>query len=375
MSSSKGYRPSARERQDILATQDAWDEFSKDNRRPNIEDEVIRQMNRIDPIFVLSRGIDSYRSIINLTTSVNPLPNMSTTSAAAQSNATFIDFERDLLPLLDSIANLTVDPPSLYMDLEGIDLGRHGSMSILSLYIAPTQKTYLIDIHRLGSAAFSITNNSGTTLKTVLESSTIPKVVFDIRNDSDALFSLFQISVDGIKDLQLMELASRTGSRKFLSGLSKCIEKERPISPAAKTEWRLTKECGPWLSKLRRPEQAFWRSKVRETTKDRIKLSQSSDYDGKSKRNAFGWSDQTIEDDMESWNDMIMMEALAGQYVMNENDDWVPRYTLKANDEFENFLLEGEEEEHDDDDYNWGNDTARDCIGWEDDMVKNGGFF
>ncbi len=46
-----------------------------------------------------------------------------------------------------------------------------------------------------------------------------------------------------------------------------------------------------------------------------------------------------------------------------------------ANDEFENFLLEGEEEEYDDDDYNWGNDTARDCIGWEDDMIKNGEFF
>ena len=170
------------------------------------------------------------------------LPNMSTTSA--QSNATFIDSNTDLLPLLDSIPNLTFNPPSLYIDLEGIDLGRHGSISILSLHIAPTQKTYLIDIHSLGRAAFSTTNNSGTSLKTILESSVIPKVVFDIRNDSDALFSLFQISVDGIKDLQLMELAYRTGSREFVSSLAKCIEKESPISAAAKTEWRLTKERG-----------------------------------------------------------------------------------------------------------------------------------
>jgi len=165
---------------------------------------------------------------------------MSTTSA--QSNVTFIDLEARLLPLLDSIANLAVDPPSLYIDLEGIALGRHGSISILSLYIAPTKKAYLIDIHSLGEAAFSTTTSSGTSLKTILESSTIPKVVFDIRNDSDALFSLFQISVDGIKDLQLIELASRTGSRKFVSGLAKCIEKESPISAAAKTEWRLAKD-------------------------------------------------------------------------------------------------------------------------------------
>lgn len=105
------------------------------------------------------------------------------------------------MPLLDSIANLATEPPSLYIDLEGIALGRCCSISIFSLYIAPTKETYLIDIYTLKEAAFSTTNNSGTSLKTVLESPTIPKVVFDMRNDSDALFSLFGVSVDGIKDL------------------------------------------------------------------------------------------------------------------------------------------------------------------------------
>ena len=32
-------------------------------------------------------------------------------------------------------------------------------------------------------------------------------------------------------------------------------------------------------------------------------------------------------------------------------------------------------EEQDDDDDDWGNDTARACMGWEDDMIKNGGLF
>ena len=75
---------------------------------------------------------------------MNSLPNMSATSA--QSNATIIDLEVDLLPLLDSI----VDPPSLYIDLEGSDLGHYDSISILSLHIAPTQRTYFIDIYALG---------------------------------------------------------------------------------------------------------------------------------------------------------------------------------------------------------------------------------
>jgi exonuclease 3'-5' domain-containing protein 1 len=39
-----------------------------------------------------------------------------------------------------------------------------------------------------------------------------------------------------------MELAYRTDSRKFVSGLGKCIEKESSISAVAKTEWCLTKE-------------------------------------------------------------------------------------------------------------------------------------
>ncbi|KAF2672683.1 domain-containing protein 1 [Microthyrium microscopicum] len=275
---------------------------------------------------------------------------MSTT--LAQSNVTFIDTEASLLPLLDSIANLGTNPPSLYIDLEGIALGRHGSISILSLYIAPTKNTYLIDIHSLGEAAFSTTIKSGTSLKTVLESSAIPKVVFDIRNDSDALFSLFQISVDGIKDLQLMELASRGRSRKFVSGLAKCIEKDSPISAVAKMEWRATKERGCQLfapekggsyevfnerplkpeimqyckqdvellpglygvynAKLRKRGQAFWRVQIRETTKDRIKQSQSPSYDGQSNSKAFGWDDDFIDSAIESWNDDIMMEAMGG---------------------------------------------------------------
>ena len=75
-----------------------------------------------------------------------------------------------------------------------------------------------------------------------MESPTIPKVVFDIRNHLDALFNLFQISVNGIKDLQLMELAYRTGLRKFVSNLAKYIVEESPISAAANTKWYLTKE-------------------------------------------------------------------------------------------------------------------------------------
>lgn len=47
-------------------------------------------------------------------------------------------------------------------------------------------------------------------LKSILESSMTPKVFFDVRTDSDALYGQFGIRLAGIIDLQLMEVASRS---------------------------------------------------------------------------------------------------------------------------------------------------------------------
>jgi exonuclease 3'-5' domain-containing protein 1 len=156
--------------------------------------------------------------------------------ALPQVGVVVVDSQTSLLSLLDKTSSLPIDPPSLYLDLEGIQLGRKGSISIISLYIAPTKMVYLIDIHVLGAAAFSITSNNSTSLKTILESAKISKVFFDIRNDSDVLFAPYQISVAGIKDLQLMELATRKGPIEFVSGLSKCIDKGLSLSDAMKAE-------------------------------------------------------------------------------------------------------------------------------------------
>jgi exonuclease 3'-5' domain-containing protein 1 len=112
-----------------------------------------------------------------------------------------VDSVTALLPLLDNIISLPVDPHSLYLNLEEIKLCRYGSISIISFYVPPTKKIYIIDIHRLSRTAFSTTNSNAASLQTILESPTISKVNFDIRNDSDALFSLYQIFADGVKVL------------------------------------------------------------------------------------------------------------------------------------------------------------------------------
>ncbi|KAJ5771461.1 uncharacterized protein N7511_003512 [Penicillium nucicola] len=269
----------------------------------------------------------------------------------------------ELPPLLDVLIGLPVDPPSLYFDLEGVNLGRAGSISLLLLHVIPRFATYIIDIHALGAAAFSTENNTGTSLKTILENPDIPKGIFDIRNDSDALYSHYGIRVNGIIDLQLLELATRDYSKDFLAGLAKCIQNNKSLSDSAKKTWHLAKEIGKRLfdpqlggryevfnerplkpeiliycrqdvellpslwelysCKLRVPTNGFWRSMVKEATKDRIKLSRSAGYDGQAKSKACGpWDSYIIEDSREAWNDDVIMCGVNEGMVLDQNDHW-----------------------------------------------------
>jgi exonuclease 3'-5' domain-containing protein 1 len=226
--------------------------------------------------------------------------------------------------LIDAMDNLPTSPPSLYMDLEGVYLSRLGSISILQVHVSPENRTYLIDIHTLGDKAFSTAGASGQTLKGILESDSIPKIFFDVRNDSDALFSHFRISLAGVEDIQLMELATRTYSRRYVKGLSKCIERDLTLTVSERKAWTETKEKGldlfaperggsyevfnarplskdvmlyciqdvHFMPKLWRYYSSKmtvgWAAKVRQATKERVALSQTAMYNGKGQYMALG---------------------------------------------------------------------------------------
>ena len=143
--------------------------------------------------------------------------------------------------------------PTMYIDLEGVDLCRNGSLSILTLLIdtgSTTTHINLIDVHVLGLQAFDTTGVKRRTLKDILQDEKIPKVFFDVRNDSDALFAHFGVALQGVHDIQLMESATRTttSSRKYLSGLAKCVE-ENPVYGIDRVSWKLAKEKGEQLFK------------------------------------------------------------------------------------------------------------------------------
>lgn len=238
--------------------------------------------------------------------------------------SSIIDTPADLASLLPTLKDLPAHPPSLYLDLEGTNLCRHGRISIIELFVLPQQHVYLIDVHVLGDEAFTTASPDGCTLKTILESPKIPKAFFDVRNDSDALCALFQIKLAGIQDIQLIENAARSSHRKYVNGLAKCIEKDASMTLAQKLVWKAVKEQGkklfdpqlggsyevfntrPMTEEIRKycvqdvlflpglwsaysaKLSTAWTEKVRKETLARVVLSQTVNYNGKGRHMALG---------------------------------------------------------------------------------------
>jgi exonuclease 3'-5' domain-containing protein 1 len=262
---------------------------------------------------------------VNITPTVSELAN-----SLQQSNlndnppSQFIDSCDSLRNLIGILSGLPTEPPSLYLDLEGVDLSRHGTISILQIYVSPKDHTYLIDVYSLREETFLTTGIGGQTLKAILESSAIPKVFFDVRNDSDALYAHFGVKLAGVQDIQLMELATRRFSKRYVNGLSRCIERDAEMTAIEKQIWKSVKERGQKLfdpgrggsyevfnvrplagditayciqdvrfmpklwagysSKLT-PQ---WATKVDKATKERVALSQSDTFNGKGGHMALG---------------------------------------------------------------------------------------
>ncbi|VBB73181.1 Putative protein of unknown function [Podospora comata] len=159
-------------------------------------------------------------------------------------NVTIVDTTDRLSALLDDLINLPTSPPSLYLDLEGEDLSRRGTIAILQIHVHPVNETYLVDIHTLQNQAFKTSSISDTkkTLKSLLESPSVPKVFFDVRNDSDALFSLYGIRLAGVRDVQVMKHALTPMRR--LNGLGYCYELDVCSTPEEVKAFKVVKEVG-----------------------------------------------------------------------------------------------------------------------------------
>ncbi|KAM5441445.1 hypothetical protein MferCBS31731_003516 [Microsporum ferrugineum] len=91
----------------------------------------------------------------------------------------------------------------------------------------------------LGIQALCIEDSTGTTLRCILECPILRKAVFDVRNGSDILLDLYKDILGGIEDIQLMELATRNGSKEYVRGLVTCVRNDSPLSENDKVRWQL----------------------------------------------------------------------------------------------------------------------------------------
>ena len=89
----------------------------------------------------------------------------------------------------------------LAVDCEGVSLSRNGALTIIT--VATEEKAYIFDVLKLGEAVFS----SG--LGEILEDKSREKLMFDCRQDSDALWHQFSVKLTGVLDLQLLEIIYR----------------------------------------------------------------------------------------------------------------------------------------------------------------------
>ncbi|EEP78734.1 predicted protein [Uncinocarpus reesii 1704] len=178
----------------------------------------------------------------------------------SQSQSTFVldlrsvvDSQPALAQLVDVLSNLPkTSKPAIFADFEGVNLCRLGSISIIQLLVQPEDHVYLIDVHVLGPLAFTTSGKNGDTLKTIFESPEILKGIFDVRNDSNALYFLYGVALQGVEDIQLMEVACRRGLQTYLSGLARCIDLDLiSLGFGEKRVWKAAKEKG---GRLFRPE-------------------------------------------------------------------------------------------------------------------------
>jgi exonuclease 3'-5' domain-containing protein 1 len=154
-----------------------------------------------------------------------------------------VDTVQGVGELVDKITK--ADPvPFIFIDIEGANLSRRGSVSLMQLLVPPEPIVHLLDVLTLQAQAFHSVGETGKSLKDVFEADEYVKVFFDVRNDSDALFSHFGINLKGIVDLQLVEYASRSARGSVIKGLARCIAQDAPLTWSERQAWTRTKDAG-----------------------------------------------------------------------------------------------------------------------------------
>lgn len=161
---------------------------------------------------------------------------------------------------LDTFLNNLPPAGTLYMDLEGNRLSRHGTLDIMTILPQPERETrnappapaqsdaYVVNVHKLGAATF---DHGAPSLRAILEGTTHTKAFWDVRNDSDALYAHFGVALAGVVDVQLLELLGGTRParmrRERVCGLQQAVGMGTALTLQERAGWVAAKQVGQVL--------------------------------------------------------------------------------------------------------------------------------
>lgn len=148
---------------------------------------------------------------------------------------------RDIAELREFLSILSKSS-ALYLDIEGWNLSRYGTVSIITILAHPSNQVKLVDVSALGDLAFSTASEDSTTLQSILEDHSICKYIWDVRNDANALWFHYGVSLGGVTDLQLLENASRSDDKTHIRGLDKCVQYDLKLGFMKTNRWLRTKQ-------------------------------------------------------------------------------------------------------------------------------------
>lgn len=165
---------------------------------------------------------------------------------------TIVDTADKVREMVDTLVALPTNEPNIGADFEGKELGRDGELYLVIIHDYVADHTYIVDIFHLQSAAFDTTGtDKHATLKSILESAKIPKLFWDVRQDSDAIFHHFGVKLSGILDVQLFIMAEMSKDymypRRKRPGLFNMLYYTLDMDLAQKNRWTWIKYHGKAL--------------------------------------------------------------------------------------------------------------------------------
>ncbi|XP_063447956.1 piRNA biogenesis protein EXD1-like [Mytilus trossulus] len=132
----------------------------------------------------------------------------------------YVDTKDKFVEVMKELQEMIKNKQMIAVDCEGVNLSRFSSITLIN--IGTRDMVYLIDILKIGNSVF----DDG--LRSILEDSGIEKLMFDCREDADALLHIHKVKLNGVLDVQILEVNNRihvyrNGYTKIRS-LKHCLE-------------------------------------------------------------------------------------------------------------------------------------------------------